>query len=137
MQHVFKCLREVKFIFKTFRSTIHCTVEHVKCHVLFFLGLKIFFTYILVKESNFEAEKYRKFEKNYVALQLCFYVMWPKLRQVILRSVHVRLHQSSMSIRRTQTTISVIFFLYFNLNPKVIEHNYSQPFDNLLTLLHF
>ena len=37
--------------------------------------------------------------------------------------VRVWLCPSSMSVRRTQTTISVVLFLYFNLNQKVIELN--------------
>ena len=37
--------------------------------------------------------------------------------------VRVWLDLSSMSIRRTSTTISVILFLYFNLNQKAIELN--------------
>ena len=41
----------------------------------------------------------------------------------VMTLVRVQLDLSSMSVRRTWTTISVILFLYFNLNQKAIEIN--------------
>ena len=70
----FICLRKVKFIFKTFRLTKYCGACEMP-RAFSFWGWKYFFTYILVKESNFEAEKFRKLE-NKLVLQLCFLV-WP------------------------------------------------------------